>query len=225
MSYLIYIVEEDFDIAHIINSTLSKYPDYEVRSFYNKESFLSAFRRTRPNLIILDINLTNLKTTEFIQKIYLEQYYEEVAIIMTSSRSSYSSKIVGANKEQVEYLERPLDIMELLALVKKRYKQYKQTRILKAGNVTLFLDERLVKKEREEISLTPHEVTILSTLMKGKGDVVIREELLKSIWGADASFSTRTVDMHIKSIRRKLGDDDGRYIMTVYGKGYKIVDS
>ena len=98
MSYLIYIVEEDFDVAQIINSTLSKYPDYEVRSFYNKESFLSAFRRTRPNLIILDINLTNLKTTEFIQKIYLEQYYEEVAIIMTSSRSSYSSKIVGANK-------------------------------------------------------------------------------------------------------------------------------
>ena len=115
--------------------------------------------------------------------------------------------------------------MELLALVKKRYKQYKQTRILKAGNVTLFLDERLAKKEREEISLTPHEVTILSTLMKGKGGVVIREELLKSIWGADASFVTRTVDMHIKSIRRKLGDDDGRYIMTVYGKGYKIVDS
>ncbi|NLI94320.1 MAG: response regulator transcription factor [Erysipelotrichaceae bacterium] len=222
MSYLIYSVEDDRDIAHIINLTLSKNPDYQVETFYDGRSFLAALKKKQPNMLVLDMMLPDMDGKDILKYVRSNREYDEMAIIIVSAKRLTIDKVDGLDLGADDYIEKPFDILELMSRVNALYRRHKQTRILRSGFVTLDLDKHVVQKGDETIHLTSRELTILAALMRGRGDVVSREQLLKEIWGTDAAVETRTVDMHIKSIRQKLGDRDGKFIVTVYGVGYKI---
>lgn len=221
MEYLIYSVEDDRDISHLINVTLSK-QGYKVVSFYDGESFFKALETTTPNIILLDIMLPGISGTEILSKVRSLQKYNDVEIIIISAKSMILDKVQGFELGADDYIDKPFNILELISRVNAKLRRLKKDRIFTYGDITLNQDKRICLKNDQEIQLTTKEFDILTILFNANGKVLSREKILNEIWGYDAIYETRTVDMHIKSIRQKLEDIDKKLIATVHGVGYKI---
>lgn len=221
MEYLIYSVEDDRDISHLINVTLSK-QGYKVVSFYDGESFFKALETTTPNIILLDIMLPGISGTEILSKVRSLQKYNDVEIIIISAKSMILDKVQGFELGADDYIDKPFNILELISRVNAKVRRLKKDRIFTYEDITLNQDKRICLKNDQEIQLTTKEFDILAILFNANGNVLSREKILNEIWGYDAIYETRTVDMHIKSIRQKLEDIDKKLITTVHGVGYKI---
>ena len=221
MEYLIYSVEDDRDISNLINITLSK-QGYKVVSFYDGESFFDALNKELPHMILLDIMLPGMSGTEILGKIRSFAKYNDIDIIIISAKSMLLDKVQGFDLGADDYIEKPFNILELISRVNAKFRRFKKDEILSVGDIVLNLSKHTCMMGEEEIPLTAKEFEILALLFSSKGDVLTRERILNSIWGFDAVYETRTVDMHIKSLRKKLNDEDKKLITTVHGVGYKI---
>ena len=219
MAFVIYSIEDDRDIAQIINKTLSK-QGYEVKTFSNGKDFLTAFKETKPDLILLDLMLPDYSGLELLKIIRGDKANDDIDIIIVSAKHMLVDKVEGLDLGADDYIEKPFDLLELMSRVNAKLRRHKRKTIpITLNNLTLDPLKRECIYNGKEVSLTNKEFDILMLLVENNGRVLTREDLFMKIWGADFAFETRTLDMHIKSIRKKTNDD---LIKTIYGKGYKM---
>ena len=221
MNYLIYSVEDDKNIAHLLKVALSK-QGYMVESFHDGESFIERFKEQKPNLILLDMMLPNIQGDEILKMIREDDENDDIQIIIVSANKMVMDKVDGLDLGADDYIEKPFDIMELISRVNSKARRfYKKQRLIR-GNFILDSKKHEFYKDNELIELTNKEFQIMELLMKRNGEVVSREDIFNHIWGNNGVLESRTIDMHVKSLRSKINDEDGSIIKSVYGIGYKV---
>lgn len=218
MKKLIYSVEDDKDIAYIIKIALEN-ANYEVKSFDNGEDFLKAFNKVKPNLILLDMMLPKIQGADLLKIIREDEANNDIDIIIISANKLVSDKVNGLNLGADDYIAKPFDLLELVSRVNARFRKNK-SKIYKIKDILINEEKRLVTKQDEVIKLTNSEFDILLTLAKANGDIVSRESLMNTLWGESEAYESRTIDMHIGAIRKKLKDKD--IILTIHGHGYRL---
>ena len=222
MGSIIYSVEDDVDIARIINKTLTK-QGYQVYSFSDGKSFIEAFNKQKPDLVLLDLMLPDMNGNDIIKYIRNDIENNEVEIIIISAKRMLMDKVEGLDLGADDYLEKPFDLLELMSRVNARLRRHQNKNILIYNNLKVDLQKHLVFLDNKEIVCTNKEFDILTYLLQRKGQAVSRDDLLTFLWGDNNSdYESRTIDVHIKSLRSKLNDNDGSLIQTIYGIGYKI---
>ena len=222
MGSIIYSVEDDVDIARIINKTLTK-QGYQVYSFQDGKSFIEAFNKQKPDLVLLDLMLPDMDGNDIIKYIRNDIENNEVEIIIISAKRMLMDKVEGLDLGADDYLEKPFDLLELMSRVNARLRRHQNKNILIYNNLKVDLQKHLVFLDNKEIICTNKEFDILTYLLQRKGQAVSRDDLLTFLWGDNNSdYESRTIDVHIKSLRAKLNDNDGSIIQTIYGIGYKI---
>ncbi len=222
MGSIIYSVEDDVDIARIINKTLTK-QGYQVFSFPDGKSFIEAFNKQKPDLVLLDLMLPDMNGNDIIKYIRNDIENNEVEIIIISAKRMLMDKVEGLDLGADDYLEKPFDLLELMSRVNARLRRHQNKNILIYNNLKVDLQKHLVFLDNKEIVCTNKEFDILTYLLQKKGQAVSRDDLLTFLWGDNNSdYESRTIDVHIKSLRAKLNDNDGSIIQTIYGIGYKI---
>lgn len=217
---LIYSVEDDEDIAIIINKTLTK-QGYTVKTFKNGKSFFQEFQKNKPNIILLDLMLPDISGTEILKKIRENKSNDSIHIIIISAKHMITDKVNGLDLGADDYIEKPFDLLELMARVDAHARRLKGQSVLSYGNITLDISKRECRCNEEIIELTVKEFDILALLMKNAPNVLSREDIFNEIWNTDQVLESRALDMHIKTLRNKL-KDDGKIIKTIYGIGYKF---
>ncbi len=220
MAYLIYSVEDDENIANIIKLTLQK-QGYEVNIFPNGKSFFDAFNNKKPDLILLDMMLPDISGSEILKTIRSNSLNDEIRIIVISAKSMIVDKVEGLDLGADDYISKPFDLLELISRVNALKRRQEHDTLYNLGSLEIDIKKRKVSKNGIIIPLTKKEFDILSLLLLKHDEVVTREELIKSIWGDGFEYETRTVDMHIKEIRKKLGSE-GKRIETIYGVGFMV---
>ena len=222
MGSIIYSVEDDLDIARIINKTLTK-QGYQVYSFQDGKSFINAFNKQKPDLVLLDLMLPDMNGNDIIKFIRNDIENNEVEIIIISAKRMLMDKVEGLDLGADDYLEKPFDLLELMSRVNARLRRHQNKNILIYNNLKVDLQKHLVFLDDKEIVCTNKEFDIITYLLQRKGQAVSRDDLLTFLWGDNNSdYESRTIDVHIKSLRAKLNDNDGSIIQTIYGIGYKI---
>ena len=222
MGSIIYSVEDDVDIARIINKTLTK-QGYQVYSFQDGKSFIEAFNKQKPDLVLLDLMLPDMNGNDIIKFIRNDIENNEVEIIIISAKRMLMDKVEGLDLGADDYLEKPFDLLELMSRVNARLRRHQNKNILIYNNLKVDLQKHLVFLDNKEIICTNKEFDILTYLLQRKWQAVSRDDLLTFLWGDNNSdYESRTIDVHIKSLRAKLNDNDGSIIQTIYGIGYKI---
>ena len=220
MEGLIYSVEDDKDISKIINLTLSK-QGYQVESFYDGKTFFSRLDEKIPEMILLDMMLPDYDGLEILKKIRSNPLYDSVFIIIISAKRMLIDKIDGLDYDADDYIEKPFDILELMSRVNSKFRRIKKTNEVVYKDLVINKEFHIATYKNIKLELTVKEFEILQILVKAQGRVVSRDEILNKIWGEGDDLQSRTVDMHIKSLRKKIGNEG--IIETVYGVGYKVV--
>jgi DNA-binding response OmpR family regulator len=219
----ILVVEDEAKIRKIIKSYLKD--KYFILEAEDGEKALEIFKDNEINLIILDLMLPKISGEEVCQKI---RQISNVAIIMLTAKSSEEDKIDGFNFGADDYLSKPFSPRELLVRVKailRRSNDKEKASIiaLNEGQYKIYPEEMVVKKNDKNCELTTTEFKILMTLVNNSEQVLSREQLADNVMGLEFSGFDRTIDAHIKNIRKKLGLEKDQYIVTVYGAGYKFI--
>ena len=193
---------------------------------------LDIIKQDKPDLVLLDWMLPKMSGIELLNIIRSDEDYDDIAVIMLTAKNMEEDKLEGLTIGADDYVTKPFSIKELSARVKNILKRYnkqdsnnKTNKIgsnkLKAGDLILELDRHEVYLRDRLIDLTVKEYGILKLLLENKGRVISREYILEKIWGYDYFGETRTVDVHIRYLRKKLGEDEN-FIDTIRGLGYKI---
>lgn len=219
MPLTIYSLEDDKDISKIINKTLTK-QGYEVESFFDSTSFLKRIQEKSPNMILLDMMLPDIPGREVLQMLRSNSIYDNVPIIIISANRMVLDKVEGLDLGADDYIEKPFDILELMSRVNAHFRRFKKKDIFKVEDMELDVNKHTFTYKNKLIDLTNKEFEIMKLLLENVNEVVSRDEILKALWGETFSYQSRTVDMHIKSIRQKCENE--AIIQTIHGVGYKI---
>ncbi len=219
---LIYVVEDDTNISEIESFAL-KNVGYEVESFGTARAFLQAVREKTPDLVLLDIMLPDEDGLDVIKKLRSNLSTREIPVIMVTAKSSEIDKVKGLDAGADDYMTKPFGVMELISRVKALLRRFKpdksQEKVLTLGSVVLDKEKHSVCVEGSPIELTYKEFELLHLLLTNAGIVTTRELILDKVWGTDFQGESRTLDMHIKTLRQKLGNA-GTMIKTVRNVGY-----
>lgn len=216
---VIYSLEDDLDIQKIINVSLTKV-GYLVKSFTTIKEFLDVFYSSEPDMCLLDIMLEDGNGIDVLKKIRSNPIYDKIQIIIISAKRMTLDKIEGLDSGADDYIEKPFDILELISRVNARFRLQKNEIIYK--DIKLNENTHIAYRADQELDLTNMEFNILKYLLKNEGMVVSRENISKVLYQTDNTIESRTIDMHIASLRKKLKDKDSSIIKTVYGLGYII---
>ncbi len=221
---MIYIVEDDLDIREMERYALQT-GGFDVAAFESGEELYVAIAQEAPQLVLLDIMLPGEDGLSILQNLRSREETADVPIIMVTAKTSEIDKVRGLDSGADDYLTKPFGIMELVsrvkALLRRSEKQAEKHDMLIMGGITVDCDKREVACEGEPVELTFKEYELLCCLMNNSGIVMSREKLINAVWGYDFAGETRTVDMHIKTLRQKLGEQ-GRQIVTVRNVGYRM---
>lgn len=221
-NFLIYSIEDDREISDILKIALTKF-NFSVKCFEDGESFLKEFNLVKPSLVLLDLMLPGIQGNDILKLIRSDPTNDNIPIIILSAKSMIDDKVNGLNNGADDYIGKPFNIRELISRVNVHYRKYLANQfIIKIGDFTLDRKNESLFKFNKRIELTKNEFKILEYLFKKRGSIVSRDKLYKEIWGSDDGINSRTVDMHIKSIRSKIGDEHKSIIVSIYGSGYKI---
>lgn len=220
MDYLIYSIEDDKDIAQIINKTLSK-QGYEVKTFYDGKSFFEAFKEKKPDMILLDMMLPDYSGSDILKMVRSDEENDEIEIIIISANHMVMDKVDGLDLGADDYIEKPFDLLELMSRVQAKFRRHRKKDKYVIDDVTFDLSNKELKINGQNVDLTVKEYDIIRLLFQNIGNIVSREAIYKSVWNVDGSFESRTIDMHVKAIRKKIDPYD-YIIKTIYGMGYKI---
>lgn len=222
---MIWCVEDDASIRDIEVYALQS-TGFEAKGFEEGESFLEALDTERPDLIILDVMLPGKDGIELLKILKDSPKYMDIPVIMATAKGAEFDKVKGLDLGADDYLVKPFGMMEMISRVKAVLRRCTPARkeekaVLTAGYIRLNPDERTVFVNEKRITLTYKEFELLTLFMKNKGKVFTRDVLFNEIWGSDFIGETRTVDMHIRTLRQKLGDC-GEMIETVRNVGYRM---
>ena len=220
---MIWCVDDDNTIREIEVYTLTQ-TGFKARGFADGVSMLEALKTEIPELIILDIMMPEVDGLEILKKLRSESAYKDIPVIMATAKGTEMDKIQGLDTGADDYLVKPFGVMEMVSRIKavlRRCEPDEKEEVLSIGEITLSDKEHLVTVNGEKVVLTFKEFEILKLFMSNPGIVFSRDKLLSEVWGIDYLGESRTVDMHIKTLRQKLGDA-GALIETVIGVGYKM---
>ena len=218
----IYIVEDDSNIREIETFAL-KNSGYIVEGFENGKDFFRRIADKKPDLVILDIMLPDIDGMEILSRLKSVPDTKRIPIIMVTAKTTEIDKVKGLDTGADDYVTKPFGIMELISRVKalmRRTNDMNQDKILTLGELTMDLDKRSVTAGDTSVELTYKEFELLRLLMQNAGIVLRRDVIMERIWGADFEGESRTLDMHIKTLRHKLGKS-GAHIKTVRNVGYE----
>lgn len=220
---MIWCVDDDNTIRDIEVYTLMQ-TGFEAKGFANGVSMLKSLKTEKPKLIVLDIMLPDKDGVEVLKEIRRNPETRNIPVIMATAKDTEMDKIQGLDMGADDYLVKPFGVMEMVSRIKavlRRCERDEKEEILTVGEIRLNDKEHLVTVKDVKVVLTFKEFEILKLFMQRPGIVFSRDSLLSKVWGVDYFGETRTVDMHIKTLRHKLGDA-GALIKTVIGVGYKM---
>lgn len=219
---LIYIVEDDESIREIESIAL-KNSNYIVSAFENAKEFYKKLDELVPDLILLDVMLPDESGYDIVRKLRKRPATQDIPIIMVTAKTTEMDMIKGLDGGADDYIKKPFSIMELITRVKAllRRTAKDEPKLLKLDDLVLDHERHAVTVNNEPVDLTYKEYELLRLLMGSQGIVMTREVIMRSVWDTDFEGETRTVDMHIKTLRHKLGDYGSR-IKTVRNVGYVI---
>ncbi len=219
---LIYVVEDDRNIQEIETFALTNV-GYQVEGFDCAATFYKAVEKTVPDLILLDIMLPDEDGLTILKNLRLRQGTSTVPIIMVTAKTTEIDKVKGLDMGADDYMTKPFGVMELIsrvkAMLRRVAKPEDKEKVLKLGNVLLDRERHAVLVKDEPVELTFKEYELLKLLMVNAGIVTTRQVILDKVWGIDFEGESRTLDMHIKTLRQKL-KEEGSQIKTVRNVGY-----
>lgn len=223
---MIYYVEDEKNIRELVEYALAA-NGYDVTTFADGETFRQALMSSPlPELILLDIMLPGENGLELLQYLRKSHRTAEIPVIMVTAKGSEYDKVIGLDSGADDYIAKPFGMMELMSRVRAVLRRAGQSNVqqdLRYKDIHVCQTSHKVYVGEQEVILTKKEYDMLSYLMQNEGAVLTRDQLLNHVWGYDFDGETRTVDVHIRSLRQKLGDD-GTRIKTVRGIGYRIGD-
>lgn len=223
MAQLIYCIEDDDNIRELVIYTLQS-ANYQAEGFENAERFYKGLKNRKPDLILLDIMLPDEDGISILKKLKANQDTRKLPVIMLTAKASEYDKIKGLDLGADDYVAKPFGVMELISRIKavmRRTNVSERENVLRIGNIELDNEKHIVLVEGEQVSLTYKEFELLYNLMVNHDLVMSREKLLDLVWNTGYEGESRTVDVHIGSLRQKLGAA-GSLIQTIRGVGYKI---
>ena len=217
----ILVIDDDRNILAIIEMSLRK-AGYEVTCVERGDEALQAFRRAQPALVVLDVMLPGMDGWEVLDKLRQES---DVPVIMLTAKGDTLDRIQGLDLGADDYIVKPFDAKELLARIKavlRRSSLPENEKCVTFEDLEISLDNYSVTLDGKQIEMPPKEIELLFFLASREGKVFTREQLLEQVWGFDFFGDSRTVDVHVKRIREKLGERDAWQLKTVWGVGYKF---
>lgn len=220
---MIYLVEDDESIRNMMMYTLEA-SGFEVKGFENGKSYFQAMLMNHPDLVMLDIMLPDMDGIEILKKMKKDPEMKDIPVIMASAKGTEYDKVIGLDLGADDYLAKPFGMMEMVSRVKavlRRTKPDPEQMVLQVGDLELDLGAHIVKVHGQRVQLTLKEYELLRLFMENINRVFTREQLLSNIWESDYFGETRTVDVHVGTLRTKL-QDCGSYIRTVRGVGYRM---
>ena len=223
---MIYMLEDDSSIRELVTYAL-RASGYEAEGFEDSAPFWDAIREMLPEMVILDIMLPGEDGISVLKKLKANSRTADIPVIMATAKGAEYDKVLGLDLGADDYIAKPFGVMELISRVRavlrrsSRPLRTPSPNVLSRGDLTLDAAAHRVTVNGQPVSLTLKEFQLLQLLLTHSGSVVGREQLLNEIWGYDYDGETRTVDVHVGTLRQKLGPC-GSYIETVRGVGYKI---
>ncbi len=222
---MIYCIEDDSAIRELMIYTLQA-SGFEARGFESDTDFWPAMRELRPELVILDVMLPGEDGLTILRKIRSSPVTADIPVIMATAKDSEYDKVIGLDSGADDYLAKPFGMMEMVSRIRAvlRRSGSRQPALLSRGIITMDESKHTVTVDGKAVLLTLKEYELLKLFMENPGRVFTRDNILSGVWGADYSFETRTVDVHIGTLRTKL-ENAGDYIQTVRGVGYKLEET
>lgn len=220
---MIWCVEDDASIRDIEVYALQS-TGFEACGYEDGNTFWKALQNEKPELVILDIMLPGMDGIELLKKMKKNKAFQDIPVIMATAKGEEYDKIQGLDLGADYYLTKPFGVMEMISCVKavlRRCQPKKIEHLLKTGNLIVDIDKHTVTADGERIVLTFKEFKLLCLFLSHPGIVYTRDQLFNEIWGMDYYGETRTVDMHIRTLRQKLRCY-GEMIETVRGVGYRL---
>ena len=220
----ILIIDDEIHIVELLKFNLEN-NGYKVDYSYDGFDGYLKTKEFQPDLILLDWMLPNISGIDLLKKIRSDETLEQIPVIMLTAKNMEEDKLEGLEDGADDYITKPFSVKEVLARITSVLRRYKYTsnekiEVLKADDIQVNVNKHIVTKNGQEIELTLKEFQILKLLIENK--VLTRTFLLDKIWGYDYYGETRTLDVHIRHLRKKIGDNDSKLIETVRGVGYKI---
>ena len=220
---MIYCVEDDDNIRELVIYTLET-TGLKAKGFAEGTAFMEALAFDTPELILLDIMLPGEDGLSLLKKLKNSAKTKEIPVIMVTAKGAEYDKVVGLDGGADDYVTKPFGMMEFVARVKavlRRCSRQEEDKELKCDDLKLSVGRHKVCWKEEKVELTRKEFELLQYLMENKGLVMTRNQILCHVWGYDFDGETRTVDVHVRTLRQKLGEA-GNLIETVRGVGYRI---
>lgn len=220
----IYCVEDDEEIRNLITYTLFTV-GFEVVGYGDSNLFWKDLINEKPDLILLDIMLPGEDGISILKKLKKNEKYENIPVIMATAKGSEYDKVTGLDLGADDYLAKPFGMMEMISRIKavlRRTNKPKKT-FLKNGPIELNVDKHQVEVNNNKVSLTLKEFELLKLFLNNKEIVFTRDQLLDQVWGIDFVGESRTVDVHVGTLRTKLGES-GNCIETLRGVGYRMIN-
>lgn len=224
----ILVVDDEEHIIELIRFNLET-NGYCVIEANDGNEALKKVKEEKPDLVILDLMLPSIDGIEICKILRKDKETEKLPIIMLTAKSEEIDMIIGLEIGADDYITKPFSVRELLARIKAvlrrtQERQERRENVIKIGDITIDVEKHEVTKKGKKIDLTLKEFELLRILSEKRGNVLTRNYLLDEIWGYDYFGDTRTVDVHIRHLRRKIEDDDKnpQYIQTIRGIGYKM---
>lgn len=222
---MIYCVEDDSNIRDLVVYTLET-TGYKARGFEDGKACMEALASETPELILLDIMLPGEDGMSILGRLKAAPETRGIPVIMVTAKGAEYDKVMGLDSGADDYVTKPFGMMELISRIKAVLRRVSKDAgegegLLMCGNLTMDGKKHEVKVDGSVVTLTLKEFELLKQLLKHPGIVLTRDQLLEDIWGYDFGGETRTVDVHVRTLRQKLGDA-GEYIETVRGVGYRM---
>jgi two-component system alkaline phosphatase synthesis response regulator PhoP len=220
---LIYIVEDDINIREIESFALQN-SGYDIKDFSNAKDFYQAVKERKPDLILLDIMLPDEDGMEILQKLRKNPETKRLPIIMVTAKTTELDKVRGLDSGADDYIIKPFGVMELISRVKallRRSMGEMQEKILEIDEILMDEEKHQVFVDGKPCELTYKEYELLRLLMQNRGIVLSRDVIMDRIWDISCDVESRTLDVHLKTLRSKLGDA-ARHIKTIRNVGYRM---
>lgn len=220
---MIYLVEDDNSIRELVVYTLTG-ANMETQGFGTPSAFREAMAQSLPDLILLDIMLPEEDGLSILRKLRADPKTARIPVMMLTAKSNEYDKVIGLDLGADDYLPKPFGMMELIARVRallRRAAPEAQPDGYQLGCLFVSEQRHIVQVHGQDTALTYKEFEMLCLLLRNKGLVLTREQILDQVWGYAYDGENRTVDVHIRTLRQKLGDA-GQYVRTVRGIGYKL---
>lgn len=220
---MIFLVEDDNSIRELVIYTLQS-TGIPAAGFACAKDFWDVMKSSTPTLVLLDIMLPDEDGLTILKKLRTSSVTEKVPVIMLTAKGTEYDKVIGLDSGADDYIPKPFGMMELVSRVKavlRRTEPERRASMYHVGPVRVDIGKHAVTVDGQQVTLTFKEFELLCYLMENEGIVLTRDQLLSKIWGYDFDGETRTVDVHIRTLRQKLGLG-GNYIETIRGVGYKM---